>query len=305
MSFLTHNEKIVLIFLIVGTIITLYVIAYLTSRTSNTYQKVGPYVINTTRTPVSGSMHHDLPDTITPQVWNDLAEDIYRVYHQYDSFVVVCDRSVIPHISSPLSFIIENLSKPVIITPPEEVKDSVKVASLTRIPEVMVFSHGKLLRGVRINRSLMSPHLLPLTPITGLKPPTAPTTILKVKTNVVVGVVRMFPGIDSKYIKSIGSGIGTGLILEGTKIPTTKGFLQTISDMITGGVVVVAVVDKLDPKVLKAGVLSGYDMTTEAAHAKLSFLLSNVPDKSLIPQLMGHNLRGELTEEYTHHPKVA
>jgi L-asparaginase len=45
---------------------------------------------------------------------------------------------------------------------------------------------------------------------------------------------------------------------------------------------------------LEAGVLSGGDMTTEAAYAKLYFLLSNVEDKKIIGQLMEKSFRGEM-----------
>ena len=41
--------------------------------------------------------------------------------------------------------------------------------------------------------------------------------------------------------------------------------------------------------------LSGYDMTSSAAYAKLLFLLSNVKNKKIIGQLVEKSLRGEIT----------
>jgi len=48
-------------------------------------------------------------------------------------------------------------------------------------------------------------------------------------------------------------------------------------------------------RLLEAGALPGYDMTTEAAFGKLSFLLANVDDKKLIGKLMDISFRGEMT----------
>ena len=46
---------------------------------------------------------------------------------------------------------------------------------------------------------------------------------------------------------------------------------------------------------LKAGVVSGGDMTFEAAITKLMFLLSQSEDGDWVKKQMGTNLRGEIT----------
>ncbi len=48
------------------------------------------------------------------------------------------------------------------------------------------------------------------------------------------------------------------------------------------------------------GVAAGGDMTTEAAVAKMAFLLGYFPnDISTVRELLGRNLRGEMTNEST------
>ena len=51
----------------------------------------------------------------------------------------------------------------------------------------------------------------------------------------------------------------------------------------------------VDILLIEAGMLSGYDMTSSAAYAKLLFLLSNVKNKKIIGQLVEKSLRGEIT----------
>jgi len=85
--------------------------------------------------------------------------------------------------------------------------------------------------------------------------------------------------------------------------PTSPEFLKVITELAKKGVVIVAVSQydrvgggyETDIRLLEAGVLSGYDMTTPAAYAKLAFLLGNVEEKKLIGQLMEINFRGEMS----------
>ena len=93
--------------------------------------------------------------------WNQMLIDIRDNYDDYDAFIVVHGTDTLAYTASALSFGLENLGKPVIVTgsqmPLEKVKNdgydnllsSLLVASLTDIPEVLVVFDDKIMRGNR------------------------------------------------------------------------------------------------------------------------------------------------------------
>ncbi len=88
------------------------------------------------------------------------------------------------------------------------------------------------------------------------------------------------------------------IILDATKmqVPTSKDFLNDLARIIKKGSIVVLVgQSNVSPKVQKTGVILGHDMTVSSAYIKLCFLLSNLSDVSVIPQIMNQSLRGEVT----------
>ena len=247
--------------------------------------------------------------TIVPNDWNNIANDILTSYDKYDGFIIVTGKDTMTYTASALAFMLENLNKPVILTD-KQLLEALILLSQTKIGEVMILSQGKLLRGCRsILKSTEyfdSPNFPPLNNKNALTVGKEPMNVKYVNPKINVILVKVFPGMDSKYLSSLATNNEIhGIVFEiysSGNIPTDKNILSIINTLAKKGVVMIAVlqcnsIDKkdIDVRLLEAGVLSGGDMTTSAAFAKLHFLLGNVKEKKLIGKLIEQSFRGEMT----------
>jgi len=117
---------------------------------------------------------------VGPELWTDLATRIEAAYDDYDGFVVVHGTDTMSYTASALSFALEDIGKPVILTGAQRpltalrtdarrnLADAVELAT-RNIPEVAICFDGLLLRGCRTTkgsardyRGFLSPDCPPL-----------------------------------------------------------------------------------------------------------------------------------------------
>ena len=125
-----------------------------------------------------------------------------------------------------------------------------------------------------------------------------------------VGILKLFPGISEDFVRHVLKTPGLrALVLEtfgSGNATTAPWFLDALKEAIDGGLIILNVTQckagsvemgryETSLDMARIGVVSGHDMTTEAAVAKLMYLIGEGLARDRILEIMQNSIRGEMT----------
>ncbi|HJT16526.1 MAG TPA: asparaginase [Thermoanaerobaculia bacterium] len=207
----------------------------------------------------------------------------------------------------------------------ENLITSLMIAAGYDIPEVCLYFGGRLLRGCRATKvsadgfaAFASPNLAPLGVVGTdieinwplVRKADGRFRLEEFATPAVVSALRLFPGISPDLVRNVLRPPLQGLVLEtygvGNGPENDSEFIAAIEEATERGVVIVDCTQCLEGTVdlgeyatgsalARAGVVSGYDMTAEAALTKLYYLFSRGYSPARVKREMLRDLRGEMT----------
>ncbi len=194
---------------------------------------------------------------ISLQEWIQMARDIERRYDHYDGFVILHGTDTMAYTASALSFMLDGLTKPVILTgsqiPLCEIRNDARdnlITALTlagnySVPEVCLYFGGLLLRGNRATKisaddlvAFDSPNYPPLAEV-GVRITLEDKMIRKPGSGLKltefgqhqIAVLKIFPGIQFEVFENIMTEHLKGIVIEAFgagNIPDRQGTMQKL-----------------------------------------------------------------------------
>ncbi|MEA2897893.1 MAG: L-asparaginase [Bradyrhizobium sp.] len=278
--------------------------------------------------------------SVGPKHWVYMAQAIEKAYEAYDGFVILHGTDTMAFTASALSFLLQNLSKPVIVTGSQlpiyrARTDAVlnfinalsiagyRTTGLPKIPEVTICFGDVLLRGNRTTKVSTSrwqgfdspnfPHLgkigehivIDKALLLPSPPDTSPFFVHKAIEES-VATLPLYPGMDPDILERVLSLDLKGVILRtfGTgNAPDNEDFIGALKKAADNGKIILNTTQCVEGVVEQGlyeasfglqnvGVITGLDLTPEAALTKLMWLLATETHKEVATQ-MQISLRGE------------
>jgi L-asparaginase len=272
---------------------------------------------------------------LQPEFWPRLAGVIYDRMDEFEGFVVTHGTDTLTYTAAALSFMLQSLGKPVVVTGSQvplgeigtdgrdNIINAVRVAA-EDIAEVVVVFGTQVIRGTRAKKTSAF-HLQAFTSVNalhvgtiglnlklydGVRRRSRRKPLLSDRIEPSVAMAPIYPGMKPETLSYLASS-HAGVVIEGYgagHVPTEgRSLVPAIKDAVSSGVPVVVCTQCLlgstemelyhvGRAALNAGAIPAMDMTPETSLVKLMWVMGQTRDMKSIESMMQKSVAGEIHE---------